>query len=275
LAPQGESEIDKSLKADAAETVAFFAENMDKMELSLSIKKVWAFISRANKYIDETAPWALAKDETKKQELANVMYNLAESLRHISVLISPFMPVTAERIWQQLNLPGKFADVQLDDIKAWGGIAGGHKVGTPEQLFPRIEVEKDEAPAKEKAAKQPKEKQEKKAKEQPAENGEISIDDFAKVQLRVVKVLAAEPVPKTEKLLKLKVDLGNEQREIVSGIAKHYAPADLIGKNVVMVINLKPAKIRGIVSHGMVLAASQGDDLKVLSVDMPVGSVVR
>ena len=275
LAPQGESEIDKSLKADAAETVAFFAENMDKMELSLSIKKVWAFISRANKYIDETAPWALAKDESKKQELANVMYNLAESLRHISVLISPFMPVTAERIWQQLNLPGKFADVQLDDIKAWGGIAGGHKVGTPEQLFPRIEVEKDEAPAKEKAAKQPKEKQEKKAKEQPAENGEISIDDFAKVQLRVVKVLAAEPVPKTEKLLKLKVDLGNEQREIVSGIAKHYAPADLIGKNVVMVINLKPAKIRGIVSHGMVLAASQGDDLKVLSVDMPVGSVVR
>ena len=275
LAPQGESEIDKSLKADAAETVAFFAENMDKMELSLSIKKVWAFISRANKYIDETAPWALAKDESKKQELANVMYNLAESLRHISVLISPFMPVTAERIWQQLNLPGKFADVQLDDIKAWGGIAGGHKVGTPEQLFPRIEVEKDEAPAKEKAAKQPKEKQEKKAKEQPAENGEISIDDFAKVQLRVVKVLAAEPVPKTEKLLKLKVDLGNEQREIVSGIAKHYAPADLVGKNVVMVINLKPAKIRGIVSHGMVLAASQGDDLKVLSVDMPVGSVVR
>ena len=275
LAPQGESEIDKSLKADAAETVAFFAENMDKMELSLSIKKVWAFISRANKYIDETAPWALAKDESKKQELANVMYNLAESLRHISVLISPFMPVTAERIWQQLNLPGKFADVQLDDIKAWGGIAGGHKVGTPEQLFPRIEVEKDEAPAKEKAAKQPKEKQEKKAKEQPAENGEISIDDFAKVQLRVVKVLAAEPVPKTEKLLKLKVDLGDEQREIVSGIAKHYDPADLIGKNVVMVINLKPAKIRGIVSHGMVLAASQGDDLKVLSVDMPVGSVVR
>ena len=275
LAPQGESEIDKSLKADAAETVAFFAENMDKMELSLSIKKVWAFISRANKYIDETAPWALAKDESKKQELANVMYNLAESLRHISVLISPFMPVTAERIWQQLNLPGKFADVQLDDIKAWGGIAGGHKVGTPEQLFPRIEVEKDETPAKEKAAKQPKEKQEKKAQEQPAENGEISIDDFAKVQLRVVKVLAAEPVPKTEKLLKLKVDLGNEQREIVSGIAKHYAPADLIGKNVVMVINLKPAKIRGIVSHGMVLAASQGDDLKVLSVDMPVGSVVR
>lgn len=276
IAPQGESDVDKSLKADAAETVAYFAENMEKMELSLSIKKVWAFISRANKYIDETAPWALAKDESKKQELANVMYNLAESLRHISVLISPFMPITAERIWQQLNLSGSFADVQLDDIKTWGGIEGGHMVGTPEQLFPRIEVEKEEAPAKqEKPAK--KNKQEKKAdkKEQADDNAEVSIDDFAKIHLRVVKVLAAEPVPKTEKLLKLTVDLGDEQREIVSGIAKHYEPAELIGKNVVMVINLKPAKIRGIVSHGMVLAASQGDELKVVSVDMPVGSTVR
>ncbi|SHK83676.1 methionyl-tRNA synthetase [Selenomonas ruminantium] len=276
VAPQGESEIDKSLKADAAETVSYFADNMDKMELSLSIKKVWAFISRANKYIDETAPWALAKDETKKQELANVMYNLAESLRHISVLISPFMPITAERIWQQLNLPGQFADVQLADIQEWGGIAGGHKVGTPEQLFPRIEVEKEEAPAKE-AKPVKKNKQDKKAAkvQESEEEAEVSIDDFAKIHLRVVKVLSAEPVPKTEKLLKLTVDLGDEQREIVSGIAKHYEPADLIGKNVVMVINLKPAKIRGIVSHGMVLAASQGDDLKVLSVDMPVGSTVR
>ena len=275
-APQGESEIDKSLKADAAETVAYFAENMEKMELSLSIKKVWAFISRANKYIDETAPWALAKDESKKQELANVMYNLAESLRHISVLISPFMPVTAERIWQQLNLPGSFAEVQLADIKVWGGIAGGHKVGTPEQLFPRIEVEKEEAapvkaPVKNK-------KQERKVKQEnlaAADTEEISIDEFSKIHLRVVRVISAEPVPKTEKLLKLTVDLGDEQREIVSGIAKHYDPADLVGKNVVMVINLKPAKIRGIVSHGMVLAASKGDDLQVLSVDMPVGSTVR
>lgn len=271
LAPQGESDIDKSLKADADETVKFFDENMQKMELSLTIKKVWAFISRANKYIDETAPWALAKDETKKQELANVMYNLVESLRHISVLIEPFMPITAERIWQQLNLPQAFAEVQLDDIRAWGGTPADLKVGTPEQLFPRIEVEKEEQP---KQAKQPKQKKEKKA-EKKADNGEVTFDEFSKVQLRVVKVLAAEPVPETEKLLKLKVDLGSEQRELVSGIAKHYAPADLIGKNVVMVVNLKPAKIRGVVSHGMVLAASAGDDLKVLSVDMPVGAVVK
>jgi len=271
LSPQGESEIDKSLKADAAETVKFFDENMQKMELSLTIKKVWAFISRANKYIDETAPWALAKDETKKQELANVMYNLVESLRHISVLIEPFMPITAERIWQQLNLPQAFAEVQLDDIRAWGGTPADLKVGTPEQLFPRIEVEKEEQP---KPAKQPKQKKEKKA-EKKADSGEVTFDEFSKVQLRVVKVLEAEPVPETEKLLKLKVDLGTEQRELVSGIAKHYAPTDLIGKNVVMVVNLKPAKIRGVVSHGMVLAASAGEDLKVLSVDMPVGAIVK
>ena len=149
-------------------------------------------------------------------------------------------------------------------------------MGTPEQLFPRIEVEKEEAPAKqEKTAKKNKQEKKEAKKEQAADDAEISIDDFAKIQLRVVKVLAAEPVPKTEKLLKLTVDLGDEQREIVSGIAKHYEPAELVGKNVVMVINLKPAKIRGIVSHGMVLAASQGDDLQVLSVDMPVGSTVR
>ncbi len=272
LAPQGESEIDKSLKADAAETVQFFTENMQKMELSLTIKKVWAFISRANKYIDETAPWALAKEPEKKQELANVMYNLVESLRHISVLIAPFMPITAERIWQQLNLPQAFAEVQLDDIRAWGGTPANLKVGTPEQLFPRIEVEKEEQPAKQpKAGKQ---KKEKKA-EKTDSSGEVTFDEFSKLQLRVAKVLKAEKIPETEKLLKLTVDLGSEQRELVSGIANHYEPADLIGKNVVMVANLKPAKIRGVVSHGMVLAASKGDDLKVVSVDMPVGAIVK
>lgn len=271
LAPQGESEVDKSLKADAAETVSFFAENMQKMELSLTIKKVWAFISRANKYIDETAPWALAKDESKKQELANVMYNLVESLRHISVLIAPFMPTTAQRIWKQLNLPQSFAEVSLDDIRKWGGTPAGLRVGTPEQLFPRIETEKaekEEQPAKQK------QKKEKKADKKNA-GGEITFDEFSKVQLRVAKVLEAEKIPETEKLLKLKVDLGTEQRELVSGIAQHYEPADLIGRHVVMVANLKPAKIRGVVSHGMILAASQGNDLSVLSADMPAGAVVK
>ncbi len=273
MAPQGESEIDASLKADAMETVKAYGEEMEAMQLSSAIKKVWAFVSRANKYIDETAPWVLAKDAGRKQELANTMYNLVESLRIISVLISPYMPVTAERIWKQLGLPKEFSGVQLSDIQEWGGTPGDLKVGVPEQLFPRIELEKEEAPARQQKAAGKKEKAKADAKKE--EHPEITMEEFSKIHLRVVKVLAAEPVPKTEKLLKLTVDLGDEKREIVSGIARHYTPEELIGKNVVMVINLKSAKIRGIVSHGMVLAASHGDDMKLLDVDMPVGSQVR
>ena len=277
LAPQGESDIDLSLRADAKETVDFFRDNMENMQLSLTIKIVWAFISRANKYIDETAPWALAKDPEKKQELANVLYNLVESLRTISVLISPFMPQTAERIWKQLNLPQAFADVQLTDIETWGGTPAGLHVGTPEQLFPRIEVEKEDkeaAKAQAKQAKQAKaEKKQKQAKQ--AEPGEVTIDDFKKLELRVAKVLKAEKVEKADKLLKLTVDLGTEQREVVSGIAKNYTIDDIVGKNVILVANLKPAKIRGVVSHGMILAAADNKDLKVVSVDMPAGTEVH
>ncbi len=270
-----EREIDAVLKGEALETVKEFKDSMESMQLGNAIKKVWSFISRANKYIDETAPWVLAKDPDKKQELANTMYCLAESLRFISVLISPYMPTTAERIWSQLALPGDFKEVRLAEVEEWGGIPENHRVGKPEQLFPRIEIEKAESEAKpEPKQSKPKPEKGKAAKEAEA-SCEISIEDFSKVQLKVAKVLEAERIPKTEKLLKLKVDLGGETREIVSGIAKHYEPDDIIGKNVVMVINLKPAKIRGIVSHGMVLAASQGDELEVLSVNLPAGATVR
>ena len=153
LPPEGESPVDASLKSDAMETVKEFKEGMEAMELSSSIKKVWAFISRANKYIDETAPWVLAKDPGKKQELANVMYCLAESLRIISLMISPYMPVTGKRIWEQLALPEKFEDVRLEAAETWGGIPGGHRVGKPEQLFPRIETEEEKAAKAAKAAK--------------------------------------------------------------------------------------------------------------------------
>ena len=154
VAPEGRSEIDESLINDAMEAVKSFEDGMEKMEISNVIKAVWGFISRANKYIDETAPWALAKDETKKQELANVMYNLTESLRIISALVSPFIPATAEKVWKQLNIEGEFANVRLSDIKAWGGTPAGMTVGTPEQLFPRIELEdkKSDKEAAKKAA---------------------------------------------------------------------------------------------------------------------------
>lgn len=279
-APAGESDVDRSLKEDARETVAFFEQNMEDMQLSLTIKKVWAFISRANKYIDETAPWALAKDPAKEQELANVLYNLTEALRVISVLISPFMPTTAVRIWQQLGLAQDFASVRTEDIEQWGGLPAGLHVGTPEQLFPRIEVEKEEAAPQPAAAKQEKkEKKDKKDKQaqEALPEGIISIDTFGKIKLRVAEVKAAEPVPKADKLLKLTLSLGEgaPERQVVSGIAPWYAPADLVGKHVVLVANLKPAKLRGVRSEGMILAAGDGKDLKILEVDMPAGTEVR
>ncbi|WP_027397591.1 methionine--tRNA ligase [Anaerovibrio lipolyticus] len=276
LAPKGKSEIDESLIGDAMDAVKAFEEGMADMKISNAVKAVWAFIGRANKYIDETAPWALAKDESKKQELANVMYNLIESMRIISVMIAPYMPVTAEKVWQQLNIPGDFNDVRLDDIKTWGGTPAGMHIGEAQQLFPRIELDAEDkaqaqAPKKEKQSK--KEKAEKK-QEAPAD-GLITIDDFGKVKLQVVEIVEAEPVPKADKLLKLIVDTGTEKRQVVSGIAKHYEISELIGKRVILVMNLKPAKLRGVESQGMILAATKGDELEVVTVDMPVGSIVR
>jgi len=272
LAPQGRSETDELLIADGLAAVRAFEDGMGSMKISSAIKAVWAFISRANKYIDETAPWALAKDAGKQQELANVMYNLVEALRIISGLIMPYMPGTAAKVWQQLNLPGTIDGLRLSDMESWGGTPAGMKIGEAQQLFPRIELEEKAKPVQEpKQARQPKAAK----KPEAASEGEITIDDFNRIELRVAKVLEAEAVPKADKLLKLKIDLGTEQRELVSGIAKQYKPEELIGKKVIVVANLKAAKIRGVVSHGMILAASSGDELQVVSVDMPEGSVVR
>lgn len=264
-APGAVNDADRPLIGIAEKTVSDYESMMDRMDISAAIKCVWAFIGRANKYIDETAPWSLAKDPAKKGQLNAVLYNLAESLRVIGVLIWPFMPTTAPKIWSQLGLGADFSAVRLDDIKTWGKIPAGLRVNNPEQLFPRIE-EIRETPAPQAQEKPP---------APTAETREITIEDFAKMDLRVAKVLAAEPVKKADKLLLLTVDLGGEERKIVSGIAKHYAPEELIGKQIVMVANLKPAKIRGVVSHGMALAASQGDVLKVVEIDMPAGSRVK
>ena len=154
MASEGRSEIDESLINDAMAAVKAFDEGMSTMEISIAIKQVWSFISRANKYIDETGPWALAKDEAKKQELANVMYNLVESLRIISGLIFPFMPVTAAKVWQQLNMAGTIEELRLDDISVWGKTPAGLMLGEAQQLFPRIELEGDKQAEKAQAAKQ-------------------------------------------------------------------------------------------------------------------------
>lgn len=272
--PETTDEIDQELITLARETAANYEKLLDHIDINTAIKQVWALISRTNKYIDETAPWALAKNPDQKGRLHTVLYNLAETLRIVAILISPFMPNTAPKIWSQLGLGSDLSGVSLDDAQGWGRLPAGTKVSHPEPIFPRIEDAEEEKPARPEQKAQP--QPEPAAPSDQTGTPEISIDEFAKMDLRVVKVLAAEKVKNADKLLTLTVDLGDEQRTIVSGIAKHYAPEELVGQNVVMVVNLKPAKIRGIVSRGMVLAASGGDQLKVVSVPgMPPGSKVK
>lgn len=271
-------EVDQALIDDATKTIAEYKNYMDNMKLSDSIKLVWSFISRTNKYIDETTPWVLGKDEVRKAELNRVLYDLVESLRAISVMIESFIPTTARRIWVQLNLPQNFDEIRISDIEGWGKTPVGIQINKPEQLFPRIEIEEEKPEAKKEVKENKKaKKEEQKAPEKAKENedGMIGIEDFSKIDLRVVEILAAEPVPKTDKLMKIQVSLGDEERTVVSGIAKFYKPEDLIGKHVVLVANLKPAKLRGVMSHGMLLAASKGDELQIVETTMPVGSKVK
>ena len=271
-------EVDQALINDATKTIAEYKNYMDNMKLSDSIKLVWSFISRTNKYIDETTPWVLGKDEARKAELNRVLYDLVESLRAISVMIEPFIPTTARRIWAQLNLPQNFDEIRISDIEGWGKTPVGIQINKPEQLFPRIEIEEEKSEAKKEVKENKKaKKEEPKAPEKAKENedGMIGIEDFSKIDLRVVEIVAAEPVPKTDKLMKIQVSLGDEERTVVSGIAKHYKPEDLIGKHVILVANLKPAKLRGVMSHGMLLAASKGDELQIVETTMPVGSKVK
>lgn len=269
---EGTEAVDKEFIALVNGTVAGYSDAMDHMELNQAIKDVWNLIGRANKYIDETAPWILAKDPAQAERLQAVMYNLAEALRIIAILIAPFVPVTAPKIYEQLGL-GKPESFFMADA-VWGKLATGTKVQKGEPLFPRIEVteagETVIAATKKTAAKAikaeaPKAEAKKEAKPAAAADGEITIDDFAKIDLRVATVVAAERVPKTDKLIKLQVKIGDEERTIVSGIAQHYEPENLIGKNVIVIANLKPAKLRGIESRGMVLAASDGEGNLVLA----------
>ena len=269
---EGTEAVDKEFIVLVNETVAGYSDAMDHMELNQAIKDVWNLIGRANKYIDETAPWILAKDPAQAERLQAVMYNLAEALRIVAILIAPFVPVTAPKIYEQLGLGNPESFFMADAV--WGKLATGTKVQKGEPLFPRIEVteagETVIAATKKTAAKAikaeaPKAEAKKEAKPAAAAAGEITIDDFAKIDLRVATVVAAERVPKTDKLIKLQVKIGDEERTIVSGIAQHYEPEKLIGKNVIVIANLKPAKLRGIESRGMVLAASDGEGNLVLA----------
>lgn len=268
-APTAKEPIDDELIKLALETPAKVEQHIDKLRIPEALGEIWALIGRANKYIDETTPWILAKDPEKKERLGTVLYNLAESLRFVAVLVSAFLPTTAGKINEQLSVNL----TAWDTISAFDGTEAGTRVKRGVVIFPRIDVE---AKLKEfEAAAEVKE--EVKPSMQPLKE-EITIDDFDKVDLRVVKVLSCEPVKGAKKLLKLKVDLAGEERQVISGIAQYYKPEELVGKYVILVANLKPVTLRGELSQGMILAAATDDDSKLFTVsipgELPTGSTV-
>lgn len=269
--PGSKDEADREFLELAANLPQEAAAAMDKLDFSSALAIIWRLVNRANKYIDETMPWALAKDPEKKERLGTVLYNLVEAIRIITVMITPVMPTLPGLIWNQLGADPK--ENGNWSAVAWGLTKPGQKVQKTEALFPRIEwKEAAEEPA---AASIPETKVE--PEYPPLLTEEISIEEFAKLDLRVAEVIFCEKVEKADKLLKLEVKVGTEVRTIVAGIAKFYKPEEMVGKKVVIVANLKPAKLRGITSQGMVLAASNNDILEALAVtkDIPSGSRVK
>lgn len=265
-----ETEFDESLKEQARKTRIQYETNMEKMQFSVVLADVWALVSRTNKYIDETQPWVLAKNDETRGKLAQVMYNLAESLRHIAVMLQPFMTTTPKRIIEQLGLDEKL--LAWDTLESFGNVIPEKtkvvEKGVP--IFPRLDTEVEIEYIREQMRASVKTLQENTEEKQTIEVPnvpEITIDDFQKLDLRVGTVLACEPVPKTDKLLKIQVDLGYEQRQVVSGIAEHYKPEELVGQKVIVVANLKPVKLRGELSQGMILAGSHDGILKIATVD--------
>lgn len=265
--------VDADLRATALKTVEEVDRLMNQYRMADTLDAVISLARRSNKYIDETMPWVLAKDEAQKPRLGAVLYNLLESIRFLAVLLQPFMPETAEKIFAQLNTDCK----DYASLSAFGGLHAGDKVGEPVPLFGRIDAEQmiQQLKAKQEAAAAP--------AQEPAQEAiqlapEISIEDFAKVELRVAKVLSAEKVKKSSKLLCIQLDDGMGGRQVVSGIAKWYKPEELVGKKVIVVANLKPVKLCGVESNGMICAADLPDgSVRVLFADdsMACGAKIR
>lgn len=265
---------DKELHAKAEALPGSMEKQMDALQFSVALSELFKFVSDCNKYIDVTEPWVLARTEEGKERLKGVLYHLVEAIRYIAILVSPVMVHVPEKIYAQIGLEDE-ALKTWDSLKAFGQFPAGGKVCKGEALFPRLDVKKElEAlmPAKPEPVAKPQPEAEEKT-----EPAQIKIDDFAKVQLKVARVLSCEAVEGSNKLLKFSLDLGGETRTVVSGIAKYYKPEELVGKNLILVANLKPAKLKGILSEGMLLSAEGPDgSLKVLTVDgeMTPGSEV-
>ncbi|MBQ9840522.1 MAG: methionine--tRNA ligase [Erysipelotrichaceae bacterium] len=261
--PQVSEEVDAELISMVQALPARVEKCMNDLKVQDAIDEIIAVLRRCNKYIDETMPWALAKDEAKKDRLATVLYNLLEGIRIAAIILRSYLPETAEKILDQIGTQQR----DMDSALTFGSLETGiHVIAKPEILFARIDekemLEKIEADKEPKVVK-------------PEGKPEITIDDFAKVELRVGTVVKCEKHPKADKLLVSQIDLGYETRQIVSGIASHYKPEEMIGKKVVVVVNLKPAKLRGVESQGMILAGDDGENLGLLTVDLPDGTEIH
>ena len=274
--PLEQEDIDKELIALALDTPKRVEKKMETLHVGEAIDEIFTLLKRCNKYIDETTPWVLGKDEAKKDRLATVLYNLLECIRISAVLLSSYMPETAEKILEELSTSERDAD----SLKEFGMLECGHTVeGKPEILFARIDakefmetLEADRKKEEKAAAKEAK----KEAKKEDTAVEQIGIEDFTKVELKVGTILSAEKRPKADRLLVEQIDLGEETRQIVSGIAANFTPEDVVGKKVIVVTNLKPVKLRGVESQGMILCASNQDDLDIVTIvkDLPNGTKV-
>lgn len=271
------TEFDQSLRALALETVVKYEEAMENMEFSVALSTIWQLVSRTNKYIDETAPWVLAKSEETNEQLASVMGHLAESLRYIGVLLKPFLTKTPGKIFEQLGFNESLTS--WESLQSFGLIQEGTQTKKADPIFPRLDVKEEVDYIK--TMMQPglatEEKPEENKPEVKPVFDEITFEDFMKIDLRVAEVTHCEPVKKADKLLKLQLDLGYEKRQVVSGIAKFYTPEELVGKRVICVTNLKPVKLRGELSEGMILAGEKDGIMSLASVDasLPLGAKVK
>ena len=264
-APGADEGTDAELKAEVKNAVEEYFKLMDEYRTAEAASVIFTMLRRANKYIDETMPWALAKDEANADRLSTVLYNLLECIRIGAVLLTPFMPETSDKIFDLLGTEKRtFDDVQF------GALEYGVKITDGDALFNRVDEEKMMQALKEDAEKS----MPKIEKPEPVE--QIGIEDFMGVELRTAQIIECEPVPKSDKLLKLQVDLGYEKRQVVSGIAKFYKPNDLIGKKIILVANLKPVKLRGVESNGMILASGE-EEVRVIFLDpeTPLGERIR
>ena len=258
--PDVEKEMDLGLEANSRAAIGAYTASMEEFAFHKGLASVWEFITHMNKYVDVTAPWVLAKNKASRKQLETVIYNLLEGLRIISGLIYPVMPDTAATMQKHLGFTGDDDFYKLDRLVSWRGMTPGVRLRKSVSLFPRIDLDRKDRPSADSSGPQ--------AMEKPIKS-EISIDEFAKIDLRVATVVSAQAVPRARKLIELEVDMG-ERRTIVSGIAGNYTPEELVGKQVIVVANLKPAKLMGVLSRGMLIAATDGNGVTVATLDKPV-----